>query len=176
MTISVNVSPIQFRRSNMVNIVLNALSQSGLLGKHLELELTESLFLDHAADLERTLVELDKESVSFSIDDFGTGYSNLGYLKNSKIKTLKIDQSFIQKVQENSQDRAIVTAIIQMSRSLNMTTVAEGIECENTLEVIKNLGCDIGQGYLWSKPLLADEFQILINHKNKKPAIAGFEE
>jgi len=157
MTIAVNVSPIQFRRSNMVNIVLNALSQSRLLGKHLELELTESLFLDHSADLDHTLFELDKESVSFSIDDFGTGYSNLGYLKNSKIKTLKIDQSFIQKVQENSQDRAIVTAIIQMARSLHMITIAEGVESESTLAVIQDLDCDIGQGYLWSKPLSADE-------------------
>ncbi len=165
--VAVNVSSIQFKRGDMQGVVLEALSESSLDGDLLELELTESLLFDHTGDLQQTLADLRKVGVRFSIDDFGTGYSNLGYLNKFEVETLKIDQSFVRKMANSSSDSAIVKAIIQMALSLNIKTVAEGIETIEILGLCKELSCDIGQGYHWSKPIEFDEFVEFVNNYNE---------
>ncbi|SET62357.1 putative bifunctional diguanylate cyclase/phosphodiesterase [Thalassotalea agarivorans] len=165
LTVAVNISPKQFRRSDIQSVVQKALEIHGLEANQLELEITESLLVDDTQELNNTLKYLTNMGVKISIDDFGTGYSNLGYLKKLEVGTLKIDQSFIQKIQQDPQDQAIVTAIIQMASSLNLKTIAEGVEHETTKNLLAGLQCDQGQGYLWAKPLPNDEFLTFIRKR-----------
>jgi diguanylate cyclase (GGDEF)-like protein len=150
---SVNLSAVQFRRGNLGEVVQAALTRYGLSPSGLELELTESILLQDCEQL-RQLKEL---GVKLSIDDFGTGYSNLAYLQRFQVDKLKIDQSFVRGLGDNPQNQAIVTAIVQMARSLGLHTVAEGIEDEATRQLLVELGCDQGQGYLFARPLPAGE-------------------
>jgi diguanylate cyclase len=156
-TIAVNISSIQFKRGNIDTIVLGALNASGLLPQYLELELTESLLIEDSDRLTFTLSHLRSEGVQLSIDDFGTGYSNLGYLKKFEVGALKIDQSFVRKMDDHTGDAAIVRAIIQMSASLGLKTIAEGVEDANTAALLRSLGCTQAQGYYWARPMPANE-------------------
>ncbi len=160
--VSVNLSPIQFRRGDVERVVLRALESSGLPSTALQLELTESLFIDDSSDLAGVLNRLRAKGVGFSIDDFGTGYSNLGYLKRFAVEYLKIDQSFVRRLIEDPHDEAIVQAIIQMAHSLKLELVAEGIEDAATLARLVEMGCDYGQGFHWSPALPPAEFQALL--------------
>ncbi len=156
--VSVNLSAVQFRRGNLEALIGSALSRFGLNPSCLELELTESILLQDSAAFIDMLYRLKALGVKLSIDDFGTGYSNLAYLQRFRVDKLKIDQSFVRKLLGNAQDQAIVTAIIQMARSLNLLTTAEGIEDEAIRRLLAELGCDQGQGYLFARPLPAREF------------------
>lgn len=156
--IAVNLSPVQFTRGNLEREVIKALKRAGLDGQFLELELTESLLLGDAEKVRTQLNKLRAHGVTFSIDDFGTGYSNLGYLSKFDIESLKIDQSFVRKILDSEQDLNITIAIINFAKSLGLTTVAEGIESQEIRDKLKSLGCDLGQGYFWSKPLRAEHF------------------
>ena len=158
LSIAVNVSSIEFKRGRITTIVSEALQKSGLSPDRLELELTESLLLADSSGVGETLEHLRGTGVTLSIDDFGTGYSNLGYLKKFDVSVLKIDQSFVRKTLTSAEDRAIVQAIIQIASSLNLKTIAEGVENREVAEILKGMGCDMGQGFLWSKPLTAEEF------------------
>jgi diguanylate cyclase (GGDEF)-like protein len=160
--VSVNLSPVQFRRGDVEGLVSAALQRSGLPGNALELELTESLFIDESVQFPGVLRALRARGVSFAIDDFGTGYSNLGYLKRFEVEVLKIDRSFIGRLVDDPQDEAIVTAIIQMAHSLGLRIVAEGVEDARVLERLRTLGCDFGQGFYWSKALAAEDFLKLL--------------
>ncbi len=160
--LAVNLSPVQFRRGNVEAIVAEALKLSGLNPASLELELTESTLIQNAEEFIKTLAKLKALGVKISIDDFGTGYSNLSYLQRFEVDKLKIDQSFVKRLSGNTQDRAIVNAIIQMAKSLNLATTAEGIEDEATRRELIELGCDLGQGYLFAKPQSAPQFEALI--------------
>lgn len=155
--VAVNISSIQFKRGNIDSIVLGALAASGLPPQYLELELTESLLIEDSDRLTSTLSSLRSEGVHLSIDDFGTGYSNLGYLKKFEVEALKIDQSFVRKMDDHSDDAAIVRAIIQMATSLGLKTIAEGVEDVNTAALLRSLGCTQAQGYYWARPMPADE-------------------
>jgi len=155
--VAVNISSIQFKRGNIDSIVLGALAASGLPPQYLELELTESLLIEDSDRLAVTLSTLRAEGVHLSIDDFGTGYSNLGYLKKFEVEALKIDQSFVRKMDDETGDAAIVRAIIQMSASLGLKTIAEGVEDANTAALLRSLGCNQAQGYYWARPMPADE-------------------
>jgi len=155
--VAVNISSIQFKRGNIDTIVLGALSSSGLPPQYLELELTESLLIEDSDRLANTLSNLRAEGVHLSIDDFGTGYSNLGYLKKFEVEALKIDQSFVRKMDDQTGDAAIVRAIIQMSASLGLKTIAEGVEDAGTAALLRSLGCNQAQGYFWARPMPADE-------------------
>jgi diguanylate cyclase (GGDEF)-like protein len=160
--LAVNLSPVQFRRGNVEAIVAEALKLSGLNPACLELEVTESTLIQNAEEFINTLAKLKALGVKISIDDFGTGYSNLSYLQRFEIDKLKIDQSFVKRLGGKVQDRAIVNAIIQMAKSLNLATTAEGIEDEATRRELIELGCDQGQGYLFAKPQSAPQFEALI--------------
>lgn len=162
---SVNLSAVQFRRGNLGNlgeVVQAALTRYGLSPSGLELELTESILLQDCEQL-RQLKEL---GVKLSIDDFGTGYSNLAYLQRFQVDKLKIDQSFVRGLGDNPQNQAIVTAIVQMARSLGLHTVAEGIEDEAIRQLLVELGCDQGQGYLFARPLPAAELNSFVTRQS----------
>ena len=156
--VSVNLSPVQFRRGDIEQLLLTALQTHGLPARRLELELTESMMLEDSRGLHGTLARLRALGLGFAIDDFGTGYSNLGYLKRFEVGRLKIDQSFVRRLTQDPQDQAIVGAIVQMASRLGLTTVAEGVEDAPTLALLRDLGCDEGQGYHWSPALPAAVF------------------
>jgi len=158
LTISVNVSPLQFQRDVIETDIVNALDASGLPASALELELTESLLIQDSSTISALLHRLRVRGVSFAIDDFGIGYSNLGYLKRFEVSRLKIDQSFIRRLTDDKHDEAIVRAIVQMTNSLELLTTAEGVESESTLARLLELGCHEGQGLLWAPALPSAEF------------------
>lgn len=153
--ISVNVSAKQFHYPNLLTTVQTALLQSGLNPDYLELELTETMFVDnteHAIDI---MHQLKKLGVCLSIDDFGSGYSSLSYLKLFPVDYLKIDRAFIKDLSTNKKDAAITTTIISLANSLNLKLIAEGVENDYQLQFLQNLQCHELQGYLFSKPLPA---------------------
>jgi len=156
-SVAVNISSIQFKRGDIDSIVMNALHHVSLEPHYLELELTESLLIEDNERLASTLSSLRGQGLHLSIDDFGTGYSNLGYLKKFEVETLKIDQSFVRKMEDNSDDAAIVRAIIQMANSLGLNTIAEGVEDANTAALLRSLDCKQAQGYHWARPMPAVE-------------------
>jgi diguanylate cyclase len=158
LVVCVNVSPVQFHRGSIERDIVNALDASGLPARFLELEITESLLIQDSSTLSELLLRLRSLGVSLAIDDFGTGYSNLGYLKRFEVGRLKIDQSFIRRLPADKHDEAIVRAIIQMAQSLQLSTVAEGVESPAALASLIDMGCTEGQGLHWSAALPADEF------------------
>ncbi len=157
--IALNVSARQFRNKNLYDDITRALETSGLLPGHLELELTESALVDHIDETVELLNKFGKLGIRISIDDFGTGYSSLSYLKRFPLSTLKIDRSFIIGLPEDQEDVAITKAIINLSHSLDLKVVAEGIETPSQSAFLKALNCEYGQGYLFAKPLTASEFR-----------------
>jgi len=162
LTISVNVSPVQFKRGSVETSVAQALAASGLPSANLELELTESLLIQDSLALAESLANLRRMGVRFAIDDFGTGYSNLAYLKRFEVERLKIDQTFVRRLTDDAQDQAIVRAIVQMASSLNLFTVAEGVEDGATLALLGDLGCQQGQGFHWSPAVPAAQFEVFL--------------
>ena len=156
--VSVNLSAVQFHRGDLEQSVINALRVSGLKPELLELELTESMLLEDSERFMQRLQNLKGLGVQLAIDDFGTGYSNLAYLQRFQVDKLKIDKSFVTDLSDNEHNLAIVTAIIQMARSLRLQTTAEGIETSGAKAALANLGCEFGQGYLFSRPMPASAF------------------
>ncbi|NLW04573.1 MAG: EAL domain-containing protein, partial [Pseudomonadaceae bacterium] len=155
---SVNLSAVQFRKGDLVEVVKNALEKSGLKPEYLDLELTESLLLKDQQRLLQMLQQLKQLGVKLSIDDFGTGYSNLSYLKRFAVDKLKIDQSFVQDMENDSDNYALVRAIIQLAHSLGLSVTAEGVETEQQVKILTRLKCDEFQGYYFARPMPADAF------------------
>lgn len=156
--VSVNVSSVQINRPGFVNMLSEILNDTGLPPEYLELEITESTLVSSIMDATELLTKLQKLGVKVSLDDFGTGYSSLNYLTRLPINTLKIDKSFIDNIHINHKDSCIAQSIIQLAHSLNIKVVAEGVEQESQLQLLKNQKCDIIQGFIFSKPLHPDEF------------------
>ena len=157
MVVSVNVSPLQFQQPDFVERVAEAIASEGLPAHLLELELTESILLRDAAEALERLNDLAALGVMLAIDDFGTGYSSLAYLKKFPIHKLKIDRSFVKGLPDDENDRAIVSAIVQMGHALKLTTVAEGVESEAQREMLQSLHCDQYQGFLCAPGVPPDE-------------------
>jgi diguanylate cyclase (GGDEF)-like protein/PAS domain S-box-containing protein len=153
--VAVNLSPVQFRDTSLSSIVDSALSESGLPPERLVLEITESVFLDADDGVLKTLHALRERGVSFALDDFGTGYSSLSYLRSFPFDKVKIDKSFVREIAHHDSNLAIVRAITGMANSLGMTVIAEGVETEEELIVLRLEGCMHVQGYLFSRPLSA---------------------
>jgi diguanylate cyclase (GGDEF)-like protein len=160
--IAVNISAPQFHRGDLVEQVVNALTDSGLPPEGLELELTESLLIENNDLILQTITQLSAMGVSFAIDDFGTGYSSLSYLKKFDIDFLKIDQSFTRNLAFGSSDMALSEAIIVMAHKLGLKVTAEGVETELQKELLATAGCDYAQGYLFSRPIPPEEFANLL--------------
>ena len=160
--ISINLSPRQFVDTNLVSAVQNALDTSGINPNQLNLEITESTAMysiDKTIDILHSLKNL---GVNISIDDFGTGYSSLSYLQQMPIDNLKIDRSFIKNIHLSEKDKAFVRAIVTMANTLGMKTVAEGVELEEQFDFLKEVGCEVAQGYLFSEPVPADQLEGLL--------------
>jgi len=163
--VSVNLSASQVYREDLYDRVANALKQSGLEARYLELEVTEAMLMEDATHAQHFLNQLRTLGVGLTLDDFGTGYTSLNYLKRFPIQTLKIDRSFIQEWRQG-ENSPVIEAIMAMADSLKMSVVAEGVESREQLNYLKRLGCGHAQGYLISRPLPADEMFTLIRHAN----------
>ncbi len=151
--VAVNFSSIEFRQRDVAAEIATVLKETGLAPQYLEIELTESVLMHQTSQVRGTLDALKTLGVGISIDDFGTGYSSLAYLKRYPIDKLKIDRSFVTDTPGNADDVAIVTAIIQMGHSLQLETVAEGVETQEQLALLARLGCDLIQGFVVSAPM-----------------------
>lgn len=163
--VSVNISGRQFQDKNLIKVVEQALSTTGLPSDGLRLEITESVAMKDLAHSINILNDLNKLGVSISLDDFGIGYSSLSYLKQFPLKVLKIDRSFIQDNDIRKNGEAITSAIIFMGQTLNLEVVAEGVETEEQLNFLKSQFCDEAQGFLFSRPLPGEELGELLNDK-----------
>jgi diguanylate cyclase (GGDEF)-like protein len=159
--ISVNMSAANFRGGNLPELVERVLAAARLAPGHLELEVTESLLMQHVEETTELLHRLKAAGVRLSIDDFGTGYSSLNYLKRFPLDVLKIDRSFVTDVATNAGDKAITSAIVALARSLDLNVVAEGVETPVQAELLQALGCHVMQGFLYSRPVPAAEFEAL---------------
>ncbi|AGA33740.1 diguanylate cyclase/phosphodiesterase (GGDEF & EAL domains) with PAS/PAC sensor(s) [Thioalkalivibrio nitratireducens DSM 14787] len=154
-TVAVNLSPRQIQLNDTPALVDGILQSTGLAGRHLDLEITETALMEQGPDAARILHDLKALGVRISIDDFGTGYSSLAYLQRFPVDELKIDQSFVQKIPDTSGAAEIAATIIAMGRSLGLTVVAEGVETDAQLEFLRNHNCGVYQGYLASRPVPA---------------------
>ncbi len=160
--IAVNLSAVQFRHRDLVQDISAVLRELDLDPRYLELELTESLLLENIQSVMQTLAQLAQLGIRISLDDFGTGYSSLSYLRRFTLHKLKIDRSFIDDIPDSASDATMTTTIIQMAHNLNLWVVAEGVETTAQLEFLKQHGCDLLQGYLFSKPVDAASFEELL--------------
>jgi diguanylate cyclase (GGDEF)-like protein/PAS domain S-box-containing protein len=163
-TVSVNLSSRQFSQADLIDQVSSALRESGLRPGNLKLEITESMVMENIDTAIGMLAQLRGLGVGLSIDDFGTGYSSLSYLHRFPIDTLKIDRSFVTQMTDNTENAEIVRTIVTLARSLNMDVIAEGVETREQLRRLGDLGCDYGQGYLFSRPVNAGPAQELLAH------------
>ncbi|MDA8254486.1 MAG: EAL domain-containing protein [Betaproteobacteria bacterium] len=159
MTMTVNLSAVQFRHVNLPQRVEQILAEEGLAAQHLELELTESVAMDDPLAAIAVMDDLHARGIRLSIDDFGTGYSSLSYLKRFQVYKLKIDQSFVRDISVDPEDRAIVSAVISLANSLGLRTIAEGVETEGQLVFLREQGCHEVQGYYFSMPLPPEQFE-----------------
>lgn len=160
--IAVNLSVVELRQPNFVQDVTRVLLQSGMAPNHLELEVTESIAIQEYSEVINWLQKLKEMGVRLSIDDFGKGYSSLSYLKRLNIDTIKIDKSFIHNIGIDSNDAAIVTAIISMSHSLGLSVIAVGVETKQQLDFLTEHHCDEIQGYYFGRPIPANEFEEML--------------
>lgn len=158
LVVSVNVSSLQLKNSKFTEEVLEAINDVGISGYNIELELTESLLMENIETTLPTLHDLKEIGVSISIDDFGTGYSSLSYLQKLPVDTLKIDKSFIDSITSSAEDVWIVQNTISLALGLKLKTVAEGVETKEQKSILSSLGCDLLQGYFYSKPIPKDDF------------------
>ncbi len=165
MRVTVNLSARQFQQKNLVERVMSILRETGLDPQWLELEITETVAMQDVEQTISTLRELRDLGVRIAIDDFGTGYSSFNYLKYFPNNTLKIDRSFVRDVTEGREDAAITKAIIALAQNLNLKVIAEGVETEEQLAFLKLQQCDEIQGYLFSRPLPAEEFTRMLKDK-----------
>jgi diguanylate cyclase (GGDEF)-like protein/PAS domain S-box-containing protein len=161
-TMAVNISSMEFRDDNFLESVFAILSETGLDPRSLELELTESVLMKRAESAASVLKTLRARGVQIAVDDFGTGYSSLSYLRKFPIDALKIDQSFVRQITSAPDDATIVTAVISMGRSMKLRVVAEGVETREELAFLQNHQCDEAQGFYFSRPVLPQQFAILL--------------
>jgi diguanylate cyclase (GGDEF)-like protein/PAS domain S-box-containing protein len=164
LVLSVNVSPKQYLQPDFVQQVQRMVVETGIQPGRLKLELTESMLVDNVEDIIAKMTALREVGVCFSLDDFGTGYSSLSYLKRLPFDQLKIDQSFVRDMLNDSDYESIVNAVISLGHSLQLEVLAEGVETEAQLRVLKKLGCQMFQGYYFTRPLAMELFERWVTH------------
>lgn len=160
--VAVNVSSANFKYGLLSRNIMEVLATSKIPSECLEIELTEGVLIDDSKEVKQVLSELKTMNVSIAIDDFGTGYSCLSYLKRLDIDKLKIDKSFVMNLPQNEEDEILVKTIIDMAKRFKLHVVAEGIETQEQYDTLKILGCNLGQGYYFSKPMKADQCHIFL--------------
>lgn len=163
--VSMNISPVSFRKEGLIDMIASALDRYEITPSLLDIEITEGVFIQNLDDTLKILNAFKEKGIKISIDDFGTGYSSLSYIKNIPADFIKIDISFTRGMMKSSKDLAIVNTVVVLASKLGMKTIAEGVETDEQLKILKSLGCDIVQGYLFSKPVPDDE----ILHFLKQP-------
>lgn len=166
-SVAVNVSPRQLAEEGFVYSVRDVLERTGFAGNRLQLEITEGAMVNELTHTRASMACLKKMGVLIAIDDFGTGYSSLTYLKRFPIDVLKVDQSFVHNMIDDSSDRAIIAAIIHMAASLNLQLVAEGVEHPDQAEMLMAMGCKVVQGYLYGRPMPLTQFNALLGQPIK---------
>jgi EAL domain-containing protein (putative c-di-GMP-specific phosphodiesterase class I) len=171
--VAVNVSAVQFRQGDLVHIVAETLGRTGLPPWCLDLEITETVLMQDADATIATLLALKAMGVCISVDDFGTGYSSLAYLKRFPIDTLKIDKSFMRDVTRDDHNAAIVRTVIALAKSLDLESIAEGVETAEQVAFLRTEGCDRLQGYFFSKPLPPAALLDLIGRSGLGAALWG---
>jgi EAL domain-containing protein (putative c-di-GMP-specific phosphodiesterase class I) len=171
--LSVNLSVQQLQHDSWMSIVEEALRASGLPARYLDLEITESVIITHPEKAVATLIKLKQMGVSITVDDFGTGYSSLSYLARLPIQAVKIDQRFVHGLEQNKNDEAITQAIIAISHSLGLRTIAEGVETVAQFQYLKSHGCEEAQGYLISRPLEEAELRAWWKMQDEENRIVG---
>jgi EAL domain-containing protein (putative c-di-GMP-specific phosphodiesterase class I) len=170
--ISVNKSPVQFRREGSTHgLWVEYMQERGLPGQSITVEITEGLLMEAGATVSKRLLAFRDAGIQVSLDDFGTGYSSLSYLKKFDIDYLKIDQAFVRNLAPESQDMALCEAIIVMAHKLGIKVVAEGVETEVQRDLLTAAGCDFGQGYHYSRPVPAEAFEVLLSNQLKASAV-----
>ena len=167
--ISVNLSARQFAQLDLIDQIDQILTETQLNPQCLKLEITESAIMDNVNFAAVILQKLRERSIGLSIDDFGTGYSSLSYMHSFPVSSLKIDRSFVQRLDGNPENLGLIPAIISIAKTMGMSAIAEGIETTQQLNQLKTLGCDFGQGYLFSKPVEAQRATELIASANPSP-------
>jgi diguanylate cyclase (GGDEF)-like protein/PAS domain S-box-containing protein len=168
--LAVNISPVQFRNQNLVQVVTHALASSGLAPHRLELEITEAILLDNTEMTLATLHQLHALGVKIAMDDFGTGYSSLSYLQKFPFDKIKIDASFISGLSDRQESTAIVRAVTGLAKSFEMVTTAEGVETEEQLRIVKELGCTEMQGYVFSQARSPADIMAMLDERKAKSA------
>ncbi|MEI7456415.1 MAG: GGDEF domain-containing phosphodiesterase, partial [Nitrosomonadales bacterium] len=158
-TVAINLSAVQFRQARLPELVMQILQEANLAPHCIELELTESVAMDNPLVAIGVMNDLHARGIRMSIDDFGTGYSSLSYLRKFKVSKLKIDQSFVRDLADDTESRAIVTAIITLASSMGFQTIAEGVETAGQLAFLRLQGCEEVQGYYFSRPLPVSLFE-----------------
>ena len=169
--VSINISPLQFQFQDIPHIISNALIKYNVDPAMLVVEVTENIFLENITRVAAVLGQLTKMGVRVAIDDFGSGYSSLRYVQSLSLDKIKIDKAFIDNVGSSAESQGIVNAVINMSHSMNYKVVAEGVETEEQLTVLEEMGCDFIQGYLFSKPLSFDELIKLDDFSKSTPLV-----
>jgi EAL domain-containing protein (putative c-di-GMP-specific phosphodiesterase class I) len=174
LSVAVNISPAQFKSGKLVDVVSAALKNHALPAHRLELEITESLLLEKSSETLAVLKSLKELGVVIALDDFGTGYSGLGYLNSFPIDKIKIDRSFVKNLGIEQRSRELVRAAINIGNSLGLMTLAEGIETQEQLAILRALGCQQGQGFLFSAAIPAGQISdaLLLNGKPGRIAVA----
>ena len=172
LTVTVNLSVMEFNQPDFIHKIIDFIKVNHLEAKYLQIELTESMIMQDVNSAIATMNELRSLGVSIAIDDFGTGYSSLIYLKNFPVNTLKIDRYFIHNVAQDSQKSAITKALIEMAHNLNMQVIAEGVETEAELSFLRENNCDAMQGFLFSLPLPAAEFENFLWSNKRLPRLS----
>ncbi|MBW7900725.1 MAG: EAL domain-containing protein [Rhodocyclaceae bacterium] len=167
--VAINISARQFRQDDLPRLVGRVLEETGVGGESLELELTESMVMHDVDNAISMLRDLKQLGVDLSLDDFGTGYSSLSYLKRFPIDVLKIDRSFVRDIDSEADDAAIARAVIAMAHSLGLRVIAEGVESEAQLELLRKYDCDAFQGFLFSRAVPAEEFALLVRSGRTQP-------
>lgn len=157
--IAINISTLQFRQRNLAEVIAKYLEETQMPAHLVEIEITESASMNEQDHAIATIDRLNDLGIHIAIDDFGTGYSSLSYLKRLRVNKIKIDRSFVSDIAHNKDDEAIVSTIISMAKSLGLKTLAEGVESDQQLAFLKDHGCDEAQGYFYSKPLPASQFE-----------------
>jgi EAL domain-containing protein (putative c-di-GMP-specific phosphodiesterase class I) len=163
---AINLSARQFSDKGFLEMVNRVLDDTGMDPAWLEMEITESQVMRQTDGMIMLLNQLSDMGIHLAIDDFGTGYSSLSYLKRLPIQKLKIDQSFVRDITVDPNDAAIVTAIINMARSLDLDTIAEGVETAGQLALLRSKGCKVGQGYYFSPPVSAELLNEMFRQNN----------
>jgi len=162
LVLAINISAVQFKDAEFVEIVKQHINKHGINPAKLKLELTESVALENLELVVAKMTKLREIGVSLSLDDFGTGYSSLSYLKKLPFDQVKIDRQFISNMATDSSDAVMVKTIIELAKNFKMTVIAEGVETDLQLAYLKQYGCNLYQGYFFSKPVPIKEFEALI--------------